>query len=353
MKKKEVKIMKYFLILVLLISGFTAEAQKQKKYKFDNPLAPQRADPQVTRADDGTYYFIATVPEYDRIEIRKAETINGIKEAEPKVVWRKHGSGPMSEHIWAPELHRIDGKWYIYFAASEAEDKWKLRMYALSNPSKDPTKGEWKEEGRVRSNRDDFSLDATTFELDNKRYMIWTDRASDEVVNTGLFIAEMTSPTTLADEQVVISQPEYDWEIQGHRVNEGPAVLKRNGKVFVTFSASATDANYAIGLLWANEDADLLDPASWNKLPEPVFFTNEEHDRFGPGHNSFTVAEDGKTDVMIYHAREYREIEGEPLYDPNRHTRARVVSWNEEGMPYFGQDLDDEKMAEKNRKKKK
>ena len=60
------------------------------------------------KADDGTYYFIATAPEYDRIIIRKASTINGIKDAEEVVVWRKHDKGVMGHHIWAPELHRID-----------------------------------------------------------------------------------------------------------------------------------------------------------------------------------------------------------------------------------------------------
>lgn len=340
--KKQIKLL---LALAVIFFNLQLKAQESKEIQFDNPLALQRADPFVTRTDDGTYYFIATVPEYDRIEIRKSETINGIKEAKPVVVWRKHEEGPMSEHIWAPELHRIDGKWYIYFAASEADDKWKLRMYALSNPSKDPTKGEWTEEGQVESNRDDFSLDATSFEYHGQRYMIWTDRASNEVMNTGLYIAEMEDPTTLADKQVVITQPEYDWEIQGHRVNEGPAVLVRNGKVFVTFSASATDNNYAIGLLWADEDADLLDPESWNKLPEPVFFSNPELDRYGPGHNSFTKADDGETDVMIYHARNYKEIDGEPLYDPNRHTRARVLKWTEDGKPFFGQELSDSEMS--------
>lgn len=339
------KILKFAFIAVFLTSCVGLKAPETEPIVFDNPLALQRADPQVTRAADSTYYFIASVPEYDRIELRKANSINAIKDAEPVVVWRKHDQGPMSEHIWAPELHRIDGKWYIYFAASEADDKWKLRMYALSNPSEDPTQGEWTEEGQVKSNRDEFALDATTFEHDGQRYMIWTDRASQEVINTGLYIAEMSSPTTLADKQVVISQPTYDWEIRGHRVNEGPAVLVRNGKVFVTFSASATDSNYNIGLLWADEDADLLNPASWHKLPKPVFFSNEEHDRFGPGHNSFTKAADGETDVMIYHAREYKDIEGEPLYDPNRHTRARVLGWTADGMPYFGQELSDEKMG--------
>lgn len=333
------------IIPVFVMCWLSANAQKLKKNQFDNPLVLQRADPFVTKAADGTYYFIATAPEYDRIEIRSAKTINGLKEAKPVVVWRKHDKGPMGNHIWAPELHRIDGKWYIYFAAGSAEDKWAIRKYALSNVSEDPTKGAWFEEGQIVSKPDRFTLDATTFELNGPRYFIWVDRASETVVNTGLFIAKMTSPTTLDEKQVVITQPEYDWEIRGHSVNEGPAVLIRHGKVFVTFSASATDANYCIGLLWAEVGSDLLNPASWHKLPEPVFFTNEAFNRFGPGHNSFTVAEDGKTDVMIYHARDYKSISGEPLYDPNRHTRARILRWTKDGMPDFGQHFDDNEMG--------
>ena len=140
---------------------------------------------------------------------------------------------------------------------------------------------------------------------------------------------------------MVITTPEYQWEERGHRVNEGPAVLIRNGKVFVAFSASATDANYCIGLLWADENADLTEASSWNKLPEPVFYTNERLKRFGPGHNNFVKAEDGKTDLIVYHARDYKDIKGEPLYDPNRHTRVRVLRWTADGMPDFGQERDD------------
>ena len=35
--------------------------------------------------------------------------------------------------------------------------------------------------------------------------------------------------------------------------------------------------------------------------------TNEEKSIYGPGHNSFTVAEDGKTPLSIYHARDYED----------------------------------------------
>ncbi len=344
---------KTIALLLVFLCATQLQAQKLKKNQFNNPLALQRADPFVTKAADGTYYFIATAPEYDRIEIRSSKTINGIKDAKPVVIWRKHEKGIMGNHIWAPELHRIDGKWYIYFAAASAEDRWAIHKYALSNPSEDPTQGTWTEEGQIVTKRDIFSLDATTFESNGQRYLIWVDRGPGPVVNTSLYIAKMTSPTTVDEKQVVISQPDYDWEQHTYKVNEGPAVLIRNGKVFLTFSASATDATYCIGLLWAKEGADLLDPASWNKLDKPVFFTNEKFKRYGPGHNSFTVSEDGKTDIMIYHARDYKEIIGDALSDPNRHTRARVLKWTKDGMPDFGQEYDDNEMALKHPKKKK
>ena len=57
----------------------------------------------------------------------------------------------------------------------------------------------------------------------------------------------------------------------GFKVNEAPAALIRNGKVIITYSASATDENYVMGLLWADEDSDLLNGYSWHKLKEPVF----------------------------------------------------------------------------------
>lgn len=315
-------------------------AQQRRKVDNSETFIAQRADPQITRGKDDTYYFIATVPEYDRIEIRKSKTLHGLKSAKAIVVWQKHDTGAMGNHIWAPELHEIDGHWYIYFAAGSAEHKWNIRKYVLSNTSADPTTGVWKEEGELLSNRNEFSLDATTFAHAGVRYMVWVDRASQDVPNTGLYIAKMLSPTKLDDKQVVISQPEYAWEIKGHRVNEGPAVLIRNGKIFMTFSASATDANYCIGLLWADAQADLLDPASWHKLDTPVFFSHEGLKRFGPGHNSFTTDEKGR-DVMVYHARDYKDIDGEPLYDPNRHTRIRMLKWTKDGMPDFGQEFSD------------
>lgn len=328
------------IVLVLIgAGGFTGKTQAQE-LKYNNPLVRQRADPWIYRAETGIYYYIATAPEYDRIEIRKASSINGIANAEPVTVWKKYESGPMSKHIWAPELHRIQGKWYIYFAAGRAEDIWRIRMWVLSNESDDPTQGTWVEEGQIVTERDAFALDATVFEHKGELYYVWAEKTRRDN-NSGLLISKMESPVKITGPQVVITEPTFVWERHTYAVNEGPAVLKRNGKIFITYSASATDHTYAVGLLWADEHADLLDAKSWNKMPEPVFYTNEDVKRYGPGHNGFTVAEDGKTDIMVYHAREYKELKGSGLSDPNRDTRVRVLYWTEDGFPDFRPEMGD------------
>ncbi|MCC4212944.1 glycoside hydrolase family 43 protein [Leeuwenhoekiella parthenopeia] len=311
-------------------------ADNCEELPYINPIVPQRADPFVYKDSDGTYYFIATAPEYDRIEIRKSNTLNGLGTAEPKVIWTKHETGKMGAHIWAPELHKIDGKWYVYFAAGEVEDVWKIRMFALSTDAADPTEGTWKEEGQMTTEQDSFSLDATPFEHKGKRYLIWA-QAKSPYEGTSLVLAEMDSPTSITGKELIITYPKYDWELKGYKVNEGPAVLKHADKIFITYSASATDANYALGLLWVDVDSDLMNPESWNKSETPVFYTNAEVRRFGPGHNSFTKSEDGKNDVLIYHARVYEQVRGNSLYDFNRHARARIIEWDENGFPNFRQ----------------
>ncbi|WP_054706989.1 family 43 glycosylhydrolase [Bacillus sp. JCM 19041] len=301
---------------------------------YKNPIVEQRADPWVYKHTDGYYYFTGSVPEYDRIELRRAKTINELCNGEKKDVWHKHEEGPMSKFIWAPELHFIGGKWYIYFAAAETA-KARNRMFVLETDADNPLEGSWTEKGRIETKWDSFALDATTFAHRGIRYLVWAQKDPDIAGNTNLYIAKMKNPWTLESQQVMLTKPEHGWETEGYLVNEGPAVIVRHGRVFIAYSASATDHRYCMGLLYASENANLLDARSWNKGESPVFATNEETRQYGPGHNSFTVSEDGSSDVLIYHARPYKEIEGDPLDDPNRHARAQLIDWKN-GWPKFG-----------------
>ncbi|CAI0947445.1 family 43 glycosylhydrolase [Serratia quinivorans] len=307
---------------------------------YPNPLIEQRADPFVLRHSDGYYYFTASVPEYDRLELRRARSLSELAQASPTVVWQKPQQGPMSHLIWAPELHFINGKWYLYFAAAHSPEiaggLFQHRMFALECSAANPLTGDWVEKGRIYTHIDSFSLDATHFEYRGQHYYLWAQKDPAIPGNSNLYLAEMEDPWTLKGRPVMLSQPELPWETVGFSVNEGPAVITHGQRIFISYSASATDENYCLGLLWADIDSDITDAAQWHKLDQPVFRTSVKNRQFGPGHNSFTLDEQGR-DILVYHARNYTEIEGDPLYDPNRHTRIKPLEWDEEGMPVLGE----------------
>ncbi|KOV85307.1 family 43 glycosylhydrolase [Nocardia sp. NRRL S-836] len=325
-------------ITLLGVAGLpVTQASATPAVRYTNPIAPQRADPHIFKHTDGFYYFTATVPEYDRIVLRRATTIQGLATAQETVIWRKHSSGEMAAHIWAPEIHFINGRWYVYFAAGRSDDIWRIRMYVLESSAADPLTGGWTERGRITTPWDTFSLDASTFVNNGVRYLIWAQQEPGIATNSNLYIARMgANPWTITGAVTRLTVPTLAWETRGYKVAEGPTVLQHNGKLFLTYSASATDANYCLGMLTASASADPLNAASWTKSQNPVFATNAATGQYGPGHNSFTVSEDGRSDVMVYHDRNYRDISGDPLNDPNRRTRVQKVYYRSDGTPDFG-----------------
>ncbi|MBR4711883.1 MAG: family 43 glycosylhydrolase [Clostridia bacterium] len=306
---------------------------------WNHPFVPQRADPYILH-EDGAFWMTASVPAYDRIVLRKAGTLAGLRAAPETAVWHAHESGPMSKHVWAPELHRIDGRWYLYFAAGERDDIWKIRPWILRCASDDPLAGPWTELGGMRAadpfSFRDFSLDMTTFVHRGQRYCVWAEKVAADPKISNLYIARMDGPDALATPQMLLSSPTYAWERHGFWVNEGPAFLPGGDRVFLTYSASDTSAAYCMGMLWADADADLMDFAAWHKSPRPVFATDAARGIYGPGHNSFFRDEAGDW-CMAYHARPYEKVVGDPLNDPNRHCFVLKVRWAD-GMPVFSTD---------------
>ena len=317
---------------------------------YPNPFIPQRADPYVTKGPDGAYYFTASYPAfynvdagYDRIILRKSDTVSGLSEAEEKTIWMSHNKGEMSKHIWAPEIHFIGGKWYVFFAAGEQENVWNIRPFVLVCDGNDPMNDSWTELGKMQASEGDarsfteFSLDMTYFENNGKHYLIWAEIHGA----SSLFMAEIDEkePNKLISKPILLTKPEYDWDCVRFRVNEGPAVLKTDDKIYVFFSASGTGAEYCMGKVVADKDADLLDVNNWKKDPVPALQTEDLVDQAGPGHNSFVVDESGDL-LIVYHARPFSHFEkncgtycDEPLYDPCRHARIKRVNFDEKGTP--------------------
>src|SRR5687768_12320905 len=83
---------------------------------FTNPIAPG-ADPWVVW-HAGFYYWCASENDLG-VAVYRSERLTD--RGEKIVVWQAPARGPHSREIWAPELHRLDGKWYIYVAASNGK----------------------------------------------------------------------------------------------------------------------------------------------------------------------------------------------------------------------------------------
>ncbi len=331
------------------------------EHRYSNPFIMHAADPYIYRHTDGSYYFTSSHadPEHDlegkyqyrKITLRKAETLEDLGDfsnnyTEKVIFSREPLVNETSPHIWAPELHFIDSKWYLYFTTTISNDnRWEIRPHVLECSDEDPMNGTWVNKGVMQSIDPSsiaftrFSLDHTVFEHKGTLYMIW---AQQDEKNSDLFIAKMINPWTIDAKVTKVATPQYNWETHGFSVCEGPSILKRNGRIFLIYSASGTDALYCMGMITVKEDADLLEASSWTKTPYPVFQSNRLNGQFGPGHNSFTVDVDGN-DILVYHARQkerYLVDEGyQPLYDVGRNASIGRIYWNPDGTPNFSTPL--------------
>lgn len=314
-----------------------------------------RADPYIVKGDDGYYYFTASYPMcgstdregYDRVILRRSKTLQGLQNAEEKTIWNQADSSKCFRFIWAPELHKIGGKWYVFFTASDnASQPFHIDCNVLMCKGDDPYTDGWEEKGKFQkaegdNSFDGFSLDMTYFENNGKHYVIWAEKKDQFKSISDLYMAEIdpSEPWKCITKSMKLSAPTYSWEKRGVQVNEGPSVIKHGDKVIVAFSASATGPEYCVGLIWAKADSDLMDKKSWTKQEKAALTSQDLVEEYGPGHNSFTVDEDGNP-IFVYHSRPKNCLEGscgysdqDPLFDPCRSAHLRKVTWDENGLP--------------------
>jgi GH43 family beta-xylosidase len=302
---------------------------------FTNPLLPSGPDPWIIKKDNN-YYYTHTLG--NRIALWKTQKVSELNKATSKTVWNAPATGVNSKNIWAPELHYVDNKWYLYYTAGSSPDLSTQRAFVLENSGADPLSGTWVDKGKIGdANADFFSIDGTVFTYNNKNYFIWSGQASAVDNTQRLYIARMSNPWTLETSRSLISSPQLNWEMQGAppAVNEGPEILKNSsGKVFLIYSASGcwTD-DYALGMLTLKDGGDPLNGSDWTKTPAPVFAKKPSASAFGPGHNSFFKSPDGTEDWIIYHAN---SASGQGCTD-TRNPRMQKFTWNADGTPNFGE----------------
>ncbi|MGZ5190371.1 MAG: glycoside hydrolase family 43 protein [Flavisolibacter sp.] len=302
---------------------------------FTNPLLTSGPDPWIIKKDNN-YYYTHTLG--NRISLWKTAKVSDLKNAPVQTVWSAPATGPNSRNVWAPELHFINNKWYLYYTAGSSADLATQRTFVLENANADPLMGTWTDKGQIGDPAANvFAIDGTVFTHNNINYFLWSGQASAADNTQRLYIAQMSDPWTLSSSRVLISSPQYAWETVGAppAVNEGPEIIKNpNSKVFLIYSASGcwTD-DYALGMLTLKDGGDPLVAGDWMKTNTPVFSKKTSSGVYGPGHNSFFKSADGTEDWILYHAN---SAAGQGCTD-TRSPRMQKFTWNSNGTPNFGE----------------
>lgn len=382
---------------------YTVKGRITADGEYNSPLALYCADPYVVYDEDNDcYYFTSSNMNensangggaYQSIVIRKADSINGITDAEKFEIWtdRTLEDGTrITGWYWAPEIHKIGDKWRIIALATvilPSGTNLGGRQCIFTCEGDDLTDpAAWEYTGYIHdaNGQSVGSFDTTYFEYGGTSYYV-TPKNSSIWITT----VDTKNPIFPTGDLVMLSTADRAYETNngsgkagynnmsggkvGQMIEEASSVLIHDGKIFIAYAGCTVDMMYCVCLLSADLGSDLMDPESWTKYPYPILGTQdltttvkkadytaldgtkdvtghgddglidgaegEYSGTFGPGHNSFTVDRSGNP-VIIYHARdwadEYPGATGSNKYglvDPGRHAYARPVIFNYEGIP--------------------
>ncbi len=292
---------------------------------FTNPLRPG-ADPTIVYAK-GLYHYSCTSGR--QVEVWSAPTLGALKSVKSKVVFTPPKGTAYSEHLWAPEFLRWNGRTYIHFAADDGKDE-NHRMYALKSRTDDP-RGPYDFIGEVRTPENQWSIDGFAFAHRGGLVFFWSGWQSMRNRDQRIYVAKMKDPKTIVGPRIEISRPEFEWERRGWPVNEGPAPIAKGRAVSLAYSgAGGSTLHYALGRLF-NPSGNLLNPRAWYKERLPVFLPAAE--MYAPGHNSFFTARDGKPYIAFHAKREAKEGWG------GRISAIQPVSFDATGKVVLGRPL--------------
>jgi len=324
--------MNRFNLAIVACLFFVTSSQSQTT--FENPLR-RGADPFITK-HNGKYYTIFN----SRGGFKVTESRHLTKFEREEQVWNPPEKAWNSYNLWAPEIHHINGKWYIYYAASvhNGDPFFAQRTGVLES---DSPFGPYIDKGKLYTGDDPeqkkdncWAIDMTVLQHNGKNYAIWSgwDALHDHHdVNQYLYIAELINPYTLG-KRVLLSVPERDWEKGDHiELLEGPQILQHAGNTFILYSTRGSwGEHYKMGQLrLKSTDSNPLDPQQWVKSTEPVFKgTDTVH---GVGHASVTTSPDEKEHWIYYHSK--LSLDGGW---GNRHVFLQKFTFDAQGNPVFG-----------------
>ncbi len=250
--------------------GLASASASEPGATFSNPILDKAADPAVLLHED-TYYLYST------------NSGNVVHTSKDLVHWTK-GPRILPESLkgaWAPEVyhHPEDGRFYLYYTL-----RYKIGVAVADRPE-----GPFTDLGFLAVP----GIDAHLFRDDDARlYLYFTTTPTFT-----MYCIPMKSPTETGGPVTKCFEISQDWEKKNFAINEGPYMLKHNGKYTLLYSGSdGQSIYYAVGAALAPTPIGPFVKYENN----PVF---QDLERIkGPGHGAVTRDRNGKL-WHVYHQK--------------------------------------------------
>jgi arabinan endo-1,5-alpha-L-arabinosidase len=287
---------------------------------YKNPVfIPTFADPTVIKADDGYFYAYATE---DGWEYNTPPHIVPIIRSQDLVTWEfvrdAFATKPgwkSPAFVWAPDINRVNGKYYLYYSLSLWDDPNPGIGLAVS----DTPAGPFEDRGKILLSDEvgvKNSIDPFYYEEGDKKYLFWGSFR-------GIYgIALNADGTAIVGDKFQIAG---DWM-------EGAYIIKRNNFYYLFGSnghcclGRETPYNVMIGRATAvegpyvNQQGQPLLTNTGNVFLAGNPAANITTGFAGPGHNAEIVTDNEGVDWFLYHAVD----KGRPLL-PNGATRRPLM----------------------------
>ena len=305
--------MKTALWLTSLSLTFVAPVLAERQTEFTNPLY-QAEDPWVIQHDD--FYYVCTSGPLNPTAVYVSKSKTLVERGEKVKVWE---DAENYGRVFAPELHFIQGKWYIYFCADSKEHGWKHMAVVLRAKTDNPLDG-FTNEGVLFTGDENGNAQAndfTTVTWDGQLYAFWGS-LGDPVIRNSV-MAPMDSPTKITA---------FRKETNHHA--EGPRFLIHEDRLILTGAEGAfASKDYRLtALMFDPELGTFEDRNAWVSLGTLLESTS---DVWGPSRASFTVSRDSKENWAMYHSKIFPA-------DDNGIRAANIMpfTFDENSRPVFG-----------------
>ena len=266
--------------LSLSLSDYTYLNEEGKTYI--NPVAAG-ADPFIFPWE-GKYYLYSTNAGSTGFKVYESDDLS--KWTEKGYCLKKgEANSPVGDrNFWAPEVYRIDGRFYMFYVTNE-----NIGVAVSDSPLGPFTK--YSNDVLFKNTK---AIDPHLFiDDDGQMYLYYVKFGGGNHIYGAKFDLKTCK---VSSEKHLISTSEA-WEKQMGSIAEGPFMLKRNGTYFLTYSANHYESQgYAVGCATASSPLGSFEKCDYN----PILSRNDNIRAVGTGHHSFFTAENGEL-FIVYH----------------------------------------------------